>query len=330
MSPPLVSVITPAYNHGRYIGRAIDSILGQTYPNWELIIVDDGSTDNTAEVVKAYDDSRITYVYQENQGVRKLAGTINKGLWKSKGEFVTMFGSDDTWPPYRLETEVPLFEDPAVVLVYGRGFLIDQNDEVIGEVARPSESVNIENRPVGSALHEMFLSNYVFQPSVLVRRAALDRLGGYLQPEGLLAEDYPTHMALALQGEFRYLDRPLANYRMHAAQMTRNHYLEMAETDVPFVLEFFRGLDPQSQRITGWTEAELADALARRLNNTYFEVGRRELLAGNWKEARRHFLTALRRGDSRTKVKAVAGISCSFLRTDLERAARAAGRARLR
>src|SRR5712691_4926680 len=103
MRTPLVSVITPTFNHGGYIGRCIESLIAQTYTNWEMAVVDDGSTDNTAEIVKSYDDPRITYLYQENRGVQQLGGTINSGLRRTKGELVTMLASDDTWPAYRLE-----------------------------------------------------------------------------------------------------------------------------------------------------------------------------------------------------------------------------------
>lgn len=326
MDNPLVSVITPTYNQGRYIGRCINSLLAQTYTNWELVIVDDGSTDNTAEVIKSSDDPRITYRRQENRGVGQLAATINAGLRQTKGELVTMFASDDVWPPYRLEKQVPVFRDPNVVLCFGRGWLIDENDQVLGEVNPPPDLTRVENRPVGSVLHEMFISNFIFQPSVLLRTAALKKIGGYLQPPGLLAEDYPTHMALALLGEFRYLALPLGKYRMHQGQMTCSHYLKMARTDVPYVLEFFRRLGPEMQKRTGWTEAALAKELSSRLNNTYFEVGRRDLLAGNWKDARCHFLAAFLRGNPKTKAKAVVGVLCSLLHIDLERVARLSGR----
>jgi glycosyltransferase involved in cell wall biosynthesis len=327
---PLISIITPTYNHACYIGRCIDSLLAQTYSNWEMVIIDDGSTDNTAEVVKSYRDPRITYLYQKNRGVKELAGTINTGLSKTKGEFVTMLGSDDTWPSYRLEKQIPVFEDPNVVLCFGYGYLIDENDNILGSVSRPSDLKKVENRPVGSALHDLFLSHFIFQPSVLLRRSALEKIGGYLQPEGLLAEDYPTHMTLALEGEFRYLDLPLANYRMHPGQMTRNHYAGMVETDIPYVLEFFRRLSPEMKQRSGWTEASLKRALSNRLNNSYFEVGRRDLLAGNWTEARRHFVKALRCGSLTTKAKALLGICCSALHTDMEKIIRLSGHTPLR
>lgn len=330
MYAPLVSVITPTYNHARYIGRAIKSLLAQTYSKWEMVIVDDGSTDNTVNVVKQYNDPRIAYYYQDNLGVRQLATTINSGLQKTKGELVTMFASDDTWPPYRLEKQVAVFTDPRVVLCFGRGCLIDENDRILGEANTLTHLENVINRPLGSALHEMFVSNFILQYTVLLRRSALDKIGGYLQPKGLLAEDYPTHMALALVGEFRYLDIILGSYRMHQSQMTRNHYLKMVETDIPYVMEFFRSLNPEMQQRTGWTEAKLAKDLSRRLNSSYFEVGRRDLLAGNWMEARRHMVTAVLRGDVKTKLKGLVGLGCCLLHRDMERIARISGRVPLR
>lgn len=330
MTNPLISVVTPAFNHGRYIGQSIQSLLDQTYTTWELVVVDDGSTDNTAAVVQSFKDPRISYMYQENRGVRELAGTINSGLKRTSGALVTMLPSDDTWPNYRLEKQVPLFQNPNVVLCFGRQFLIDEDNKVLGEVRPRVDPIKAENRPVGSLLHEMFLHNFIPQPTVLIRRTALDQIGGYLQPPGLLAEDYPTQMTLALVGEFRYLDLPLANYRMHRNQMTRQHYLEMVQTDMPYVLQFFRNLAPEVQKVTGWTEDSLATVLKSRLHNAYFEVGRRSLLARNWKQARTHFLTAFRRGTGPAKAKALLGLSCSFLRTDLEAIARLSGRMPLR
>ncbi|MBL4606208.1 MAG: glycosyltransferase family 2 protein, partial [Pseudomonadales bacterium] len=104
---PFVSVIMPVFNHAKYVGRTINSLLAQTYTNWELIVVNDGSTDNTEEVVLSFLDPRIQYMTQSNQGVKNLARTINRGLAIAKGELVTMLPSDDLWPTYRLEMQVP-------------------------------------------------------------------------------------------------------------------------------------------------------------------------------------------------------------------------------
>lgn len=330
MKNPLVSIITPAYNHGRYLARCVNSILQQSYTNWELVIVDDGSTDDTAAVAKSFTDPRISYIYQQNRGVGDLAGTLNVGLARSKGDFVTMLASDDTWPAYRIESQLHLFDDSSVILAFGRGSIIDENDVVVGEVPGPPDEASRENRPIGSALHRMFVTNYIPQYTVLIRRSALDKIGGYLQPKGLYAEDYPTQMTLALHGEFRYQDILLGNYRMHPNQMTRNHFNEMVRTDIPYVLEFFRKLDPEMQMRTGWTDAALEKALKARLNASYFEIGRRYLLSGEWTRARREFRNAFVNGGLETKARAIVGSLCSFICMDVEWLARLAGRTPLR
>jgi len=330
MNDPLVSVIIPTHNHGQYIGEAIESLLTQTYSHWELVVVDDGSTDNTSEVVAAFADPRITYLSEPHRGVRRLAETLNIGLRGTSGELVTMLGSDDRWPSYRLEKQVPVFRDSRVVLCFGRGVLIDSSGQVLSEIPAPSFVTPVMNRPVGSILGTLLLSNWLPQYTVLILRSALEGIGGYQQPEGLLAEDYPTHVMLALQGEFHYLDLQLGFYRMHPHQQTRMHKLEMTRRDVVWVMEFFQGLDPATRALMGLTKERLARALTDKLHNAYFEEGRRMLLRGDARGARKQFLTALRLGNPSTKVKAVVGFLCGLLGMDVEGLARLAGRPRFR
>lgn len=96
-----VSVIIPTYNYGRFLGEAIQSVLDQTFTDFELIVVDDGSTDNTKEVVSSFKDSRIKYIFQENCGV---SAAQNTGIRASTGEYIAILGSDDKWFPENLET----------------------------------------------------------------------------------------------------------------------------------------------------------------------------------------------------------------------------------
>jgi glycosyltransferase involved in cell wall biosynthesis len=314
------------YNHERFVHRCITSLLAQSHREWEAVIVDDGSTDGSAAVVQSFRDSRISYVFQENRGVGALATTINVGVAMTSGGLITMMPSDDTWPDYRLSQQLPCFIDPSVVLTFGRGLRIDENDRVIGETVPARAAAQSPNRPVGSALRWMLAENYIFQPSVLIRRAALDAIGGYIQPDGLYAEDYPTHLALALQGEFRYLDLPLGNYRMHGGQMTRRHLLRMVETDTAYVLDFFRGLSPEMKERTGWSEDALRRSLLHRMYRVYAAVGRRALSEADWLGARDLFGRALTRGDVYTKAKSLMGLVCASLHVDMEAIGRLLGR----
>src|SRR5688572_21897696 len=101
--PSLVSVIIPAYNAALYIGETIQSILAQTYADWEIIIINDGSTDNTPEILKKHTDKRISVINRENGGV---ASARNEGLLKSKGEYVVFFDADDLMSPEFLQSRV--------------------------------------------------------------------------------------------------------------------------------------------------------------------------------------------------------------------------------
>jgi glycosyltransferase involved in cell wall biosynthesis len=330
VAEPLVSVITPTHNHARFIGRQIESLLAQDYDNWEQIIVDDGSTDDTQQVVAGYRDPRISYVYQENLGVRQLATTLNRGLERTRGELVTMLPSDDLWPPDRLALQVPVFADSRVVLCHGWGEVIDENDRAIGGVHPDIPTDRLDNRPVGSALHELLVRHYILQTTVLIRRSALAAVGGYLQPDGLFAEDFPTHLALALQGEFRFVDRCLGRYRMHPAQMTQNHHLAMIETDLEFARDFLRSLTPEQRALSGWTEATLDHELRESRLAGYVWAGRRDLMRRDWSSARRNFSRSLRSTRPRTIAKGMLGLSFSLLKRDVESVARVAGRPPLR
>src|SRR6266567_8315745 len=115
----LVSIITPTYNHERFIGACIESVLSQTYVHWEQIIIDDGATDNTEGIAKRYHDPRVRYCRQENQGLDNLAITYNRAFYASRGSPIPIQKGDDLWPPNKLATMVDAFADSSVVLGYG-------------------------------------------------------------------------------------------------------------------------------------------------------------------------------------------------------------------
>jgi glycosyltransferase involved in cell wall biosynthesis len=107
---PLVSVIIPCYNYGRYLGDALDSIAAQTYSHWECLVVDDGSTDNTSDVGMQYaeKDSRFSYIYQQNGGV---SSARNTALNKAKGKYIQLLDADDMLEPDKLQLQVSLLEE---------------------------------------------------------------------------------------------------------------------------------------------------------------------------------------------------------------------------
>ena len=202
MKNPLVSLIMPVFNHAHFLERSIGSILDQDYKNWELIVIDDGSTDNGANIIKSYKDSRLHYKYQKNQGVLNLAKTINKGLDVARGSLVTMVPSDDSWPKNRLSLQVPHTIPDQVVLSFGKMNLINEKDQIIGLSDPSKQSKYLNNDPIGIIYKDLLVENFIGEPSVLIKTSYLREIGGYLQPNGMLAEDYPTMLELAKYGKF--------------------------------------------------------------------------------------------------------------------------------
>jgi len=115
MLQPLISVVIPAYNHEKFVGAAIESVLDQSYQNFEIIVIDDGSTDRTAEVIQSYDDTRITYLYQDNQDAYN---TINRGMGLTQGDFIAILNSDDIYAPNRLERLIEAQEKTKAVCIF--------------------------------------------------------------------------------------------------------------------------------------------------------------------------------------------------------------------
>ena len=127
-SSPLVSVVIVNYNYGRYLGDCIDSVLAQTYPSVEIIVVDDGSTDESLMVLKAYHD-RVRIVHQQNHGVSHAR---NAGIWTSEGQWVAFLDSDDLWMPEKLQEQSHCFQDPSVGMVFCGLEHIDESGSRLG------------------------------------------------------------------------------------------------------------------------------------------------------------------------------------------------------
>ena len=127
---PKVSVVMPAYNYGRFLGEAIQSVLDQTFQDFELIVVDDGSTDNTKEVIGSFTDRRIKYIYQQNRGV---STALNVGISASRGEYIALLDADDIWLPHNLEKGVEVLDEHAEVgFSYGQAYLMDIEGRIYG------------------------------------------------------------------------------------------------------------------------------------------------------------------------------------------------------
>lgn len=216
---PLVSIITPTYNHERYIEQCIKSVLSQNYTNWEHIIIDDGSTDLTPQIVLKYThDKRIHYIRQEHMGIWHLGRTYNKALSFAKGELLAILEGDDYWPSDKLEKQVPAFEDPEVIFVWGKGICVNHEGRLISE-SKPPNSKCFQSKDVFRLL---LLRNFLIPTvTVMVRREVLVP-NGFIQPRGVPYVDHPTWFELTQhRGKFLFIDEVLGYWRIHSSQVTQ-------------------------------------------------------------------------------------------------------------
>lgn len=179
-----VSVIIPAYNCGRLIGQTISSILAQTYSNFELLIVDDGSTDNTKAVIQSFDDERIKYFYQDNHGGPSRAR--NKGIEESTGEYIFIFDSDDLMRIEKIELSVKAMEDnPGADILFTRFALVDEGNKILREdylkeyltLSNLIKTQNIDGNAYYIKANELLpavvKSNFIGTSSVMLRSSVL-------------------------------------------------------------------------------------------------------------------------------------------------------------
>lgn len=208
---PNVSVIIPAYNQGHYLSGAIQSVLDQTYQDFEIIVVDDGSTDNTAEVAKSFSDTRVRYIYQKNGG---LSAARNTGIRNSTGSYVTFLDSDDLFFPKHLDTLATMLNEKSDIgFVAGQTIPIDNEGNYLSEVPKSN------TRELGD---QFLLGNLLPVGSMMVRRCWLDKVGPF--DESLRAyEDWELWLRLVRAGcQMTSVEQPVFQYRFHGEQMTRD------------------------------------------------------------------------------------------------------------
>lgn len=209
---PHVSVVIPVFNQARYVAEAIESVLAQTYPSVETIVVDDGSTDGTSDIAMGY-GPRIAYLRQDNAGA---AAALNRGIQMASGDLIGWLSSDDVYLPAKLQRQVDVLNRlPEVNAVYTDFLLIDAGGEVIKTVRSPYFADRNE------FIRKMILDNFVNGSSILVRRAALLEAGGF-DPQMTYHADANMWLRMLKRGAFAHIPEILLKYRTHAGAASRN------------------------------------------------------------------------------------------------------------
>lgn len=209
-SNPLVSVITPTFNRADYLPFAVESVLSQSVSDFELIVIDDGSTDGTAELMERYlADSRIRYLKQENQG---QSVARNRGIAEARGQFICFLDSDNAWVSTKLETSLKAFEEnPEADIVYGDFITIDGEGHEHG--------VNRMARYSGRITPQLLRDNFVSMNTTMTRKRCFDEMGGFDSADRL-AEDYGLWLRFSTRYQFLYVPAVLGYYRVMENQIS--------------------------------------------------------------------------------------------------------------
>ena len=211
-----VSVVITCYNYGKYLEHCLNSVLAQTYLNHEIIVVDDGSTDNTPEVMESFKHlPNLIYLRQRNSG---QANAKNVGIINSSGEFVAFLDADDMWCADKLDKQMQCFENTDVGVVYCRAKYLDEDNNVFSY-----DMTSPYLQPQRGIVTEwLFFDNFVQFSSTVVRRECFERFG--LFDESLkMGIDWDLWLRISTSYKFDYVDDRLFYYRMgHSGQMSRN------------------------------------------------------------------------------------------------------------
>lgn len=242
-SQPLVSVVIPTYNMARYLAEAVQSVLDQTYPHFEIHVIDDGSTDNPREAIAHLMASgRIQFHAIPNSGQGKAK---NVGIRASRGQFIAFLDADDLWVPDKLERQLPLFTRPGIGVVYTDFSRIDAS-------GAPLPRGRVVPR-TGWITNELLIDNFVTGMASIVRRECFEAVGLFDEsiPMGI---DYDLWLRISTKFEFEYLDYVTYLYRFWGGQMSKNFEkrLECAIIIMKRLIESNPGLVPPEVENVAW------------------------------------------------------------------------------
>jgi glycosyltransferase involved in cell wall biosynthesis len=331
---PLVTIITPTYNHSRFIAECIKSAQDQTYTSWEMIVINDGSTDNTAQIVAeiAEADQRITLIDQENIGIFRLSETYNTGLNRSEGKYIAILEGDDIWEPTKLERQIAVMEDREdVILAWGSAYQTNvDRSEVLAKFPLDSDQQKhlYANRPLGSFLDIILYRNPITALTMLIRKDALIKIGGFQQGFDLPTIDVPTIQRLSTVGAFYFDSEILGRWRVYPGQTTKVHIAKIFEGFYQLALHNYKIFRANTSLTFSMTEAEICRYFDRIMVSAYSRAGRYKLIRGQYREARKDYIKSMIMpgGQYMWRIRSLIGLIFSFFHLNIETLASMLGR----
>ncbi|HYW73539.1 MAG TPA: glycosyltransferase family 2 protein [Pyrinomonadaceae bacterium] len=285
---PLVSIVTPTYNQAAFLPETIETVLAQDYPRIEHIVIDDGSTDNTREILSSYGDRFIW----ESHANRGQTPTINKGWQRSRGDIITWLNSDDTYLPGAVSKAVAYFQEhPDVDIVYGDTLLTEADGTPIERMIAPEFSY----RALVANCH-----NPIPQPSAFIRRRVMEDIG-LLDPHYYYFMDWDFWLRAGIRHSFAYFPELLSTYRLHEESKTVAQAVKAAPELEYMYRKFFATPD---------LPAEIRRLEKESMMNMFFTTGGYYLNGGDRKAARRMARKALQ---ARPATVVLPGVAHKFL-----------------
>ncbi len=333
MNSPLVSIITPTYNHEKYLADCIRSAQAQTYTNWEMIVVDDGSTDLSFSIATSFaeNDVRVKVFTQKNVGIFRLGETYNFALDQSLGKYIAVLEGDDVWLPEKLEWQVEEMEkDEEKVLCWGMAYSstadLSENSALYPTL---KTDINIYNNyPKGYASKKLIFSCFIPALTVLVRKSALKKIGGFIQNNNLPLVDLPTWQQLSLIGGFIFIPKPLGNWRIYPNQVTKTYTSEMAEGFFKLGIDFYFS-NKTLVLSTSVTKKDIDKYFKKLLVINYSRSGRYKLIRKDFAGARKSYLKSIFSfglNEPIWKLRSVIGLIFCLFKKDIESFTKRIGR----
>ena len=235
-----ISIIMPTFNRADFIVESVNSIVNQSYKDWELIIIDDGSTDNTKTVLAGLlDDPRISYIKQENSG---QSCARNSGIKAAKSKWLCFLDSDNLWPEDKLSVSWKYVEEnPKAEIIYGEITRIDENGRCLG----PASMKRYSGRITSKLLND----NFITINTVTMKKDCINALGGFNETDRL-AEDYELWLRLSTRYSFNYVEHMLAYYRVMENQLSSDKEKRF-EANLNILISFRKSF-PESVSMLEW------------------------------------------------------------------------------
>ncbi len=292
---PVVSIVIPTYNHAKYIGKALNSVVNQTYKNWEAIIIDNNSTDDTDNVIIQYNDPRIKYLKIHNNGI--IAKSRNMGIRQAKGEWIAFLDSDDWWTKDKLEVCLSKINKNVDFVHHAHEYVSKSKSYFKKKIIKGRELKKpiLNDLLIGGITKGSQISN----SSVIVRKNILTKIGGLNENKMLVgADDYDTWLRIAqITDQFLYVNKKLGYYLFHDAN-TQKKNMSIPQR---LVVRDFIHLFNEQQKINLEIKLRYISGSFNYLNN-------------NHKKAKKDLMYVIRNGTFHLKLRSFLMIILSLLK----------------